>query len=233
MTTQVMAPGGGMETRKRRGAHAAEKLTTALGIGAILLLMILSALVPEPAQFQLQVFRVVLALGAGAVVAALPGMLSFEGAIRENWKIRGSGAVGIFVLLYFFNPAERVIPSSDPVVVKLVEQGPKENTRVTCTVSNRDDHSPIVDARIGFQTKNGRNHFISSHESDGSYSMDFSQVDQERLPVFVVVEFPSFNGKIVVTNYRLRREEIPLKLDLLASRKEILKLVDSPEEARR
>jgi len=233
MTTQVTASGGGPETRKRRGAHAAEKLTAVLGIAAIILLMILSAVIPEPAKFQLQVFQIVLAIGTGAVVAALPGVVSFEGAIRENWRIRGGGAVGIFALVYFINPIEIVNPAAvNPVEVRM-DGVAKGNTLATGKVVNSDDQIPITDAKIGFQGRNGKNHILASTDSEGKFSMDFSDIDPDRYPLLLVVEFPSFNGKIVETKQKLRRGEIPLKMDFFASKREILKLSDPPEEARR
>jgi hypothetical protein len=59
--------------------------------------------VPDPKPFQYFIFRVAIALGAGGTAAGLPGFFEF----KAKWKVvafSATGAVGVFVLVYWWNP---------------------------------------------------------------------------------------------------------------------------------
>lgn len=75
------------------------------GIAFILLLLGLALLVPYPTDFQYAVFRIVLALAAAGVAATIPGFLSVE----VTGAVRAGGAIGVFVVVYFFSPANLVV----------------------------------------------------------------------------------------------------------------------------
>jgi hypothetical protein len=64
-------------------------------------LIVLAISFPIPSPFQYTVFRIVLALAAAGVAAMIPGFLEVQ---VSKW-IRGSGALGVFLVVYFFSPA--------------------------------------------------------------------------------------------------------------------------------
>ena len=87
-----------------------QKLAITFGIAFLLALGVLALFVPHPTPFQYLVFRVVLALAAAGVAAMLPGFLEVN---IPNW-LRAGGALAVFVVVYFYNPAALVAPISQP-----------------------------------------------------------------------------------------------------------------------
>lgn len=76
------------------------------GVIFVIALIILAVMFPNPTPFQYTVFRVVLAVAIAGVTAMIPGFLRVT---VSNW-IRAGGALAVFVLVYFYNPAALVQP---------------------------------------------------------------------------------------------------------------------------
>jgi hypothetical protein len=72
----------------------------------LLLLVVLAIALPEPTPFQLTVFRVVLSLSAAGFAAFIPGFIHFEIKPTIRATIRAGGALAVFALVYFVNPAQ-------------------------------------------------------------------------------------------------------------------------------
>jgi Protein of unknown function (DUF4019) len=70
----------------------------------VITLIVLSLVFPEPTVTQWFVFKIVLALGAGAIGAVLPGVLEVR---VGNW-VRGAGALGLVALVAFL-PVEALV----------------------------------------------------------------------------------------------------------------------------
>ena len=66
----------------------------------VLLLLSIAIFIPNPTEFQLFVFRIVLALAAGAFGALIPGFIEVE---FKNW-LRAGGALALFAIVFFLNP---------------------------------------------------------------------------------------------------------------------------------
>lgn len=62
----------------------------------------ISILVPEPTEFQVQVLRTTLATAHSGLASSFPGILN----IKISNRLRASGALAVFVLVYLFNPAQ-------------------------------------------------------------------------------------------------------------------------------
>ena len=74
------------------------------GVTFLGILVILAIGFPTPTPFQYTAFRIVLALAAAGVAGMIPGFLSI---VVSRW-IRASGALAVFVIVYFYNPASLV-----------------------------------------------------------------------------------------------------------------------------
>jgi len=74
----------------------------AFGVAFVVVLLLLAVRYPNPTPFQYTVFRIVLALAAGGVAAMIPGFLT----LAVSNRIRASGALAVFVVVYFYSPAE-------------------------------------------------------------------------------------------------------------------------------
>lgn len=79
----------------------------AFATGLILLATILTlvVLIPNPTHAQAQVFAVVLSLAAGGFGSFLSGMLNVRLNLAKRVAIGATGALAVFVIVYFFVPA--------------------------------------------------------------------------------------------------------------------------------
>lgn len=76
-------------------------LSYCFGVSFIITMLVISFVQPNPSSFQYTIFRTVLALAGAATVAVFPGFIEVR---FGNW-LRAGGALAVFVVLYFFNPA--------------------------------------------------------------------------------------------------------------------------------
>jgi len=74
------------------------------GVIFVIALLVLATLYPTPTHFQYMVFKVVLALASAGVGAMIPGFLHLQ---VSTW-VRAGGALAIFFIVFFYNPAELV-----------------------------------------------------------------------------------------------------------------------------
>ncbi len=110
-------------TRPQVAPSPWEKIAAfAFGVMFVATLLVLAVAFPQPTPFQYHIFRIVLALACGGVAAVIPGFL----AVRMDKKglvIRAGGALAVFLLVYFFNPAQLVTAAS--VAVHQETHGPQ------------------------------------------------------------------------------------------------------------
>lgn len=93
-------------TEGSQGMKTWEKVTMITsGLALIAVLLCLAVLVPEPTDFQIFVFRIVLAIGASAFACVIPGFLNIESR-SKLLLIRAGGALAVFVLIYILNPPQ-------------------------------------------------------------------------------------------------------------------------------
>lgn len=78
------------------------------GVVFVIVLVLVALTLPSPTEFQQLIFRIVLALAAAGIGALIPGLLT----IRIKNLLRAGGALGVFVVVYFFNPATYVVQST-------------------------------------------------------------------------------------------------------------------------
>lgn len=85
-----------------------------LSIGTLILVgsFITAIKVPNPSEFQIWVFRVVLSMGGAFFGAALPGFIELDGKFGEV-MIRAGGAIVFFLILYLINPPSRINKSTE------------------------------------------------------------------------------------------------------------------------
>ena len=79
-------------------------LAYVFGIVFIMAMLVLAIAFPNPTPFQYTVFRIILALACAGVAAVLPGMLN----VKFGNVARATGALGIFLIVYFYSPAQLV-----------------------------------------------------------------------------------------------------------------------------
>jgi hypothetical protein len=83
-------------------------LSYAFGVLFVITILIIALTNPSPTDFQYTVFRIVLSLAAGGVVAVYPGFIEVK---LGKW-LRSGGAFAVFVLVYFYSPAAMDVQSN-------------------------------------------------------------------------------------------------------------------------
>lgn len=76
-------------------------ISFSFGVVFVIVLLVIAFTTPDPTDFQYTIFRIVLSLAAGGVVAAFPGFIEVT---FGKW-LRSGGALAVFVLVYFYAPA--------------------------------------------------------------------------------------------------------------------------------
>jgi hypothetical protein len=79
-------------------------LAVVLGVLFMAAIIVLAVFFPNPTSFQYQVFRIVLAIAVAGFAATIPGFLQIQ---LSNW-LKAGGALAVFCVVYFYNPAQIV-----------------------------------------------------------------------------------------------------------------------------
>jgi hypothetical protein len=75
------------------------------GVIFVAAILALAVAFPKPEPFQYLVFRIVLSIAAAGFVSMTPGFLQIT---ISNW-IRAGGALAVFVIIFFYNPASLLV----------------------------------------------------------------------------------------------------------------------------
>jgi hypothetical protein len=81
-----------------------EHISGILGVFFLLLTIVLAAVFGTPTAFQRRVFVGTLAIALAGIAAEVPGMINVKLTLGEKLAITAAGAMGIFVIVYFFVP---------------------------------------------------------------------------------------------------------------------------------
>jgi hypothetical protein len=64
--------------------------------------------VPNPTSAQWTIFRIIIAVAASGVAAVIPGFLDVKMGAGRRFALRAGGALAVFAIVYFFDPAARL-----------------------------------------------------------------------------------------------------------------------------
>lgn len=124
-----------------------KRIAYIFGLVFIVALLILAIIFPEPTAFQYVVFRLVLSLAAAGCASMIPGFIEVE----ISTIIRAGGALAVFVLVYFYNPASLILDKTageNPWIAEIEslrgELGNLESTWYRITTSGTESVCPIV-----------------------------------------------------------------------------------------
>ena len=70
------------------------------GIVFLLVMLIIAIFFPHPSNFQLLVFRIILALAAAGVASMIPGIIK----VNISKYVKAGGPIAVFVMIFWFNP---------------------------------------------------------------------------------------------------------------------------------
>ncbi len=111
-----------MESEKENTKMGTEKiLIFSFGIVFIITMLVLAIAFPNPTNFQYNVFRIILALAIAGIAAFIPGFINLN---LGSW-LKAGGALAVFAIVYFFNPAQLVsAPQDDTKQHELTQKPP-------------------------------------------------------------------------------------------------------------
>jgi hypothetical protein len=86
-------------------------LAFTFGVVFLAAILVLAVAIPAPTVTQFESFRIAIALAAGGLAAVIPGLLDVRFGGTGRFALRAGGALGVFVIVYFFSPARLVTNS--------------------------------------------------------------------------------------------------------------------------
>lgn len=89
-------------------------VSVASGIAFLFILLIIAVFIPHPTDFQIFIFRIIIALAAAAFGATIPGFLKVDLPVGKKGLIAAGGAIAFFVLIYFMNPPKLISDTPPP-----------------------------------------------------------------------------------------------------------------------
>src|ERR1700685_3870916 len=90
------------ETRESKSHE--RKAAFLFGTVFVAIFLVVALFLPKPSPFQYSFFRIILALAAAGVAAFIPGFIN----VSVKGSVRAGGALAVFVIVYFFNPAKLI-----------------------------------------------------------------------------------------------------------------------------
>lgn len=122
------------DTSSKEAKKNEQYLAYGFGLVFIVVILVLAIVFPTPTQFQYTVFRIILALAAAGIAAFIPGFLQVD---FKN-VVRASGAIAVFVVVYFFSPAQLAILNIQPsATIQVIEQPIKEAIKDVASLGNK------------------------------------------------------------------------------------------------
>jgi len=81
------------------------------GVTFVVMMVVLAIKFPHPTPFQYNIFRIVISLATAGAAAMIPGFINVELEQTAGLLIRGGGALAVFAIVFFFNPAQLAVES--------------------------------------------------------------------------------------------------------------------------
>lgn len=98
-----------------RAGKTWERITAFIfGVIFLIAILIIAIFISKPTEFQIFIFRIVVACAVGGIGAIIPGFIS----VNVSRYVRAGGAISLFVLVYLINPPALVTdytPFSDSI----------------------------------------------------------------------------------------------------------------------
>lgn len=104
-----------IEVRNRASHRTEQFFAYGFGVVFVVVLLVIAFFTPNPSPFQFVVYKVVLALAAAGVAAMIPGFIQFN----IPTVVRAGGALAVFAIVFFKNPASLVTQKVDPDFIAL------------------------------------------------------------------------------------------------------------------
>ncbi len=105
-------------------------LAYGFGIVFVSIMLAIAIFIPNPTPFSYMVFKIILALAAAGIAAFIPGFLD----VQISNFLRAGGAIAVFVIVFFFNPAS------------LTTTPPKPNPSISITKDNGDTLGFVINS---------------------------------------------------------------------------------------
>ncbi len=168
------------------------------GVTFVVTLIILAIKFPHPTPFRYNVFRIVLALAAAGVAAMIPGFINLAFNPTTEFLVRAGGAIAVFVIVFFFNPAQIAVQNTTVTEDDGVDDPGKTNPLLSPVWDSLDPKLQDAFAlaanaahREGKDIISTRTLFASLHRlNPGRLPEIFNQLPSDALPESVADDVP-------------------------------------------
>lgn len=103
-----------IESSKLNRANVERYSVFIFGVVFMATILILSVWIPEPTKSQFFTFKLVISLAAAGIGALLPGFVEFKTKILPLGTLRAGGAIGLFLVIWYTDPAKYAIDEIAP-----------------------------------------------------------------------------------------------------------------------
>ena len=135
------------------------------GVVFVVTLIVLAIKFPHPTPFQYNIFRTTSSLAAAGVGAMIPGFLDIKVDATTGLLIRAGGALAVFIVIFFFNPAKLATSENsaeaDVPPLKLPTGAPVP----------QDMHAAFVEVWRALSTLQSAGNALWRHVSDSTLSI--------------------------------------------------------------
>ncbi|WP_075342467.1 hypothetical protein [Tenacibaculum agarivorans] len=88
-----------MQSEERKNKEWSIKAVVFFGVIFILILLVIAIFIPNPTQFQIFIFRIIMGLSAAAVGGIIPGFIDIDLPINKGY-LKAGGALALFIVIY-------------------------------------------------------------------------------------------------------------------------------------
>ena len=184
------------------------------GVVFVITLLVIAVRFPNPTPFQYNIFRIILSLASAGVAAMIPGFLNVDINSTTGLLIRAGGALAVFVIVYFFNPAKLAIqPHIEPVPPPAPERLPNGEPfpsdqraaffRVWMSLLLLEQAGDDLWKKVDNQTLSAFDaKFEDAQKLIKTHALFFSEEDYENLNEILNAGSVYLDGKITLYKYR-------------------------------
>ncbi|XOV68955.1 MAG: hypothetical protein ACFHU9_07170 [Fluviicola sp.] len=167
-----------------------------IGVLFVVTLLIIAFTIECPTEFQNQIFKIIMALSAGAFAVMIPGAIS----INYKGVVSASGAIAVFVMVYFFSPSTPLDSSRCEQVITL-------NGFVTVSGKPAGDVDIIVGQtdQVGHSNKVGKFSLVLANTNFGDALTLYCRSDKNGIDTIVYVAKNELSGQV---NIRLNKGNV-------------------------
>jgi uncharacterized protein YhhL (DUF1145 family) len=184
-----------------------------IGVTFIAVLLGLTLAFPAPTNFQIWIFKAVLALAGGAFATMLTGILEVEIPLLRGGRVRAAAGFGVFALIFLVFPDSLF---SDERKVRADEFGVRWDNSFSVLDARLDDIWKTSEGKIrlqAFSTRapkelNATRQYLNERLTNPQYRLDYDKVKQFLVDVVNCVDGGRCDTGVVCDKFFMTAQEL-------------------------